>query len=183
MNKPSILVLGHKSHGKDTFCELLIKETGLAFYSSSFFVNEKVVFPVLGPKYGYPDAMSCYEDRNNHRIEWRDLILAYNTPDRTRMAREILSEVSVYCGMRSNEEFQACEKDRLFDFIFWVRSTGRLDSNGFPLEENDESMGIEYNPKRMILIGNAGLKEELKYQAKVAADLIHGKANLIRVEK
>jgi len=171
MNKLSILVLGHKSHGKDFFCDLLVKETGLYFYSSSFFVNEKVVFPVLGPKYGYANAMACYEDRDKHRVEWRDLILAYNTPDRTRMAREILSEVSIYCGMRSNEEFQACEKASLFGFIFWVRSTGR---DG--LEENDESMDIEYNPKRMILIDNSGSKDNLVHQAKIAAEIIQGRA-------
>lgn len=180
INKPSLLVLGHKSHGKDFFCELLVKETQLHFYSSSYFVNEKVVFPVLGPKYDYPDAISCYEDRDNHRVEWRDLILAYNTPDRTRMAREILSEVNIYCGMRSNEEFQACEKARLFDFIFWVRATGRLNNKGVALEENDESMDIDYNPKRMILIDNSGSKDNLKHQAKIAADIIQGRAFLYK---
>jgi hypothetical protein len=179
MNKPTVLILGHKQHGKDFFCELLTKETKLPFYSSSFFVNEKVVFPVLGPKYNYPNAIACYEGRNNHRVECRDLILAYNTPDRTRMAREILSEVSVYCGMRSNDEFQACEKSNLFDFIFWVRSTGRIDSNGILIEENDESMDIEYNPKRMILIDNSGSKEELKHQVKIAAEIIKGETNLL----
>jgi len=175
MKSLTYLVLGHRHSGKDTFSELFVEENKISFYSSSFLVNEETVFPVLGPKYGYANPIACYEDRNNHRVEWRDLILAYNTPDRTRMARRILDTAALYCGMRSNEEFQACEKAGLFDYIFWIRATPRV-------EENDPSMDIEYDPSRMILINNSGTLEDLKRQVKIASEIVQGKANLISVD-
>lgn len=123
--KPKLLVIGYARHGKDTVCELLRDHFHYKFVSSSFFAAEKVVYPVLQQKYGYQSLQECYDDRSNHRSEWFDLIAAYNYPDPARLAKEMLEEHDIYCGMRNRLELQACEKQDLFDEIIWVDASVR----------------------------------------------------------
>lgn len=128
-----ILVIGKARHGKDTFCEMLAEATGLKFASSSEFVAERAVYPVLMPRYGYASKAEAYADRVNHRNEWRDLIREYNTPDAARLARELLAENDIYCGMRHIDEFNAARG--LFDVVVYVDASGRVGGE-------DESMMI-----------------------------------------
>jgi hypothetical protein len=110
-----ILVLGHGGHGKNEVCDILHRH-GLSSCSSSWFAFEKVIWPAIGHE--YVDKESCYADRRNRRQEWFDFISEYNTPDKARLAKELLAEYDVYNGMRSMDEFLATYK--LFDKILWV---------------------------------------------------------------
>lgn len=118
---PKVLVLGYARHGKDTVCDIIKEEYGFTFRSSSEFCAEHVVHPAMRSE--YDTWQECFADRHNHRARWFDLITAYNTPDRARLARGILAESDVYCGMRNIEEFQAAES--LFDAVVWVDASGR----------------------------------------------------------
>lgn len=149
MNK-NILILGHKQHGKGTFCELLKKYHHIDSISSSTYANNKFIFPTLAPIYGYSTAEECFEDRHSHREEWFELIKSYNTPDATRMAREMLELCPAYDGMRNDIEFFGCLSIRLFDLILWVDAADRK-----PLE-SEKSMKIKFDPNIMIKVDNNG---------------------------
>lgn len=114
-------ILGHARHGKDTVAELLQRlDPSLRFISSSRFALDKVIWPAIGHRYATKEE--CFEDRLNLpvRKEWYDLITAYNTPDRARLASELMEEHDVYVGLRNREELLECKRQGLFDVILWV---------------------------------------------------------------
>jgi hypothetical protein len=117
-----LIVTGHAAAGKDTLCEILEENTGLKFGSSSLIACEEVVLPVLGPKYGYTTVDECFNDRNNHRSEWYDLISEYNREDPTRLGKHILFQLGldVYCGLRNIREFQALVDNGFIQYTIWV---------------------------------------------------------------
>lgn len=122
---PKILIIGHARHGKDTFAQILTDCWGFSFQSSSMYCAEKVIFPVLSSKYGYKTPLECFEDRVNHRAEWKDLISEYNQKDLTRLTKGILETSNIYVGMRDFDEFQACKEQGLFDLVVWVDDSYR----------------------------------------------------------
>lgn len=123
MRDKKILVCGDGGHGKDEFCESL----GVSFISSSRAALDKVIWPsVLRLEGHYASKEACFKDRRNHRDTWFRLISEYNLDDPTRLAREILAENRVYCGMRSRREFYASEEEGLFDITVWVDASDRL---------------------------------------------------------
>lgn len=138
--RPKLLVIGYGRHGKDTVCEMLRDKYGYKFMSSSMFAAQQVVYPVLKNKYGYATVDECYADRHNHRAEWFELIAAYNAFDLSRLARELLVEHDIYCGMRNRAELLACKEQGVFDHIVWVDATGR----GIPPEDASScTVGIQ----------------------------------------
>lgn len=115
--KPSLLILGYARHGKDTVADILNKQYGFSFISSSVFVGQNILWPRWGvAKYDNFDEM--FEDRVNHRQLWFEMIAAYNTPDKSKTVRGILAEYDMYVGLRSYEELTASR--HLFDQIVWV---------------------------------------------------------------
>ena len=119
--KLKLMILGYARHGKDTVAEILHNDLGLKFMSSSFAAAEKVMVPYFASKgITYPSLAECYADRVNHRQEWFEEIKAYNTPDLSRLAREIYAENDIYVGIRNIFEFSAARDARLFDYSIWV---------------------------------------------------------------
>lgn len=180
--KKKVLILGHGRHGKDAAAEILKNALGYQFISSSLFAAKRVMMPYFA-KIGifYPDVEACYEDRHavywqdwaprrwflrllglkprliEHRAIWFDQISAYNSPNKARLASEIMAESDVYVGMRSNEEYQATK--HLFDVILWVDASDRVD-----YREPRNSFGIDYNPGEMIWTDNNGTLSDLERQ-------------------
>lgn len=115
-----ILILGHARHAKDTVAEIIRKNYGLNFESSSRAAAEIFIFDALKDKYNYKDIDECFEDRVNHRKEWNNLICDYNTPNKSRLAEEIMSKNDIYVGMRDDEEFNKCQEICLFDTVIGV---------------------------------------------------------------
>jgi dephospho-CoA kinase len=118
--KPKILIVGHARHGKDTVAQILADGWDFKFQSSSLAAAEIVVFPVLSKIYGYETVEECFNDRVNHRAEWKDLITEYNSEDRTKLAKQILEDNNIYVGMRCKYELATCRANGLFDVIVWV---------------------------------------------------------------
>lgn len=145
-----ILILGHGAHGKDTIADAVTRFTGLRFESSSMAAAEAAVFPELSKLYGYKTAQECFDDRRNHRQEWRALITAYNTPDKGRLCKEIIARCDGYIGMRCHEEFAAVR--HLFDYVLWVDASLRAGP--------DPSMTIECEDDSMVYICNNGTPED-----------------------
>lgn len=155
--KPKVLILGHARHGKDTVAEMLRDKYGYTFASSSMFCAERVMMPHFNslPSHpGYATVEDCYEDRVNHRATWFQQIEAYNSPDRSRLAREMLETNDLYVGMRSAREF--AEARPLFDHVVWVDAKGR----GVAPEDRD-SFDIDFKPD-MWLVRNDGTLEDLE---------------------
>jgi hypothetical protein len=154
--KLKLMILGYARHGKDTVAEILTQNHGLKFANSSWEAGKKIMMPYFA-SFGvhYKDFMECYEDRVNHRAEWFEQILAYNTPDLARLAREIYSESDVYVGMRSRAEFDAAKKEGLFQYAIWV------DRSKILPPESASSNDIDITAADYV-IDNNGTLEQLK---------------------
>lgn len=181
--KPKLLVIGHARHGKDTVAEILERDYGLAFTSSSLFCAEKVVWHALQnvpealKRYAeagcpgltraqltnelammldrhYADAQACFEDRANFRTAWFSLIAAYRYPEKERLAREIFAKNDIYVGIRHPGEFRATVNSGMVDLTIWVDAEERLPT------EDAGSMRLE--PWMAdVIIDNNGSEDEL----------------------
>lgn len=120
MTKKKIGIFGYARHGKDTVAEILADRMDYYFCSSSLFACEEAVYPYLAQKYGYRTPYECFEDRINHRAEWKDLITFYNKDDKSRLAKKLLVDNDIYVGMRCKDELQACIDQKVFDILIWV---------------------------------------------------------------
>jgi hypothetical protein len=190
--RPKLLLLGPGRHGKDTVAEMLRDEFGLQFISSSLFAAERVMMPYFDSiGIQYLNVEECFADRHREWVEdpwwvvlwkaftggelkkgsnravWYDQIMAHNSPDKAKLAREIMSNSDIYVGMRSAEEFKA--STHLFDYIIWVDASGR----GVPMEDTN-SMSIAFDPGSMWKINNDGTLENLREQVRTFGEQVLG---------
>ena len=152
---PTILIIGHGQHGKDTVAEYFADTFGLTYKSSSEAAAEIFIYDELKDKYGYKDFSECFEDRINHRPEWYRLITEYNSVDRAKLAKGILFNNQCYVGMRDRDEITECIRQGIFDIIIWVDASKR-----FP-QESPDSFNIDVSCADFI-IDNNGTFGELK---------------------
>lgn len=125
--RPKLMVLGNARHGKDTVCEIMCREHGLTFESSSHFVALRAVEPYLKERgITYPNFDAMYADRVNHREAWFKAIELYNKDDGARLAKELYAQYDVYCGLRSKMELDALRDQGVVDFVIWVDASRRL---------------------------------------------------------
>ena len=166
--KMKLLILGHARHGKDTLAEILRDHYGFKFQSSSQAASDIFIYDALKKVYRYDSAEECFEDRVNHRKEWHDLICWYNSIDKARLAKDILSSSDCYVGMRDGEEIMECMKQKLFDLIIWVDAGKRLP------EESQDSFDISIRTADIIIQNNGG-EEEFKSKVIKIFDLMFGR--------
>ena len=152
-HKPKLLIIGHARHGKDTLANYLRDVHDFRVADSSIRAAEIFLFDKLATKYGYTTFQECYLDRVNHRAEWFQEIKAYNTPDKTRLARNIMADSDIYVGMRDSDEINACMAAKIFDAIFWVDASERL-----PPEPTD-SFNIDASLATFIIDNNGDLDQ------------------------
>jgi len=152
MNKqrklPRFLIIGNMRHGKDSLAEIWQDNFGLTFKSSSQAASDIFLYDTLKDKYGYKTPEECFEDRVNHRAEWKELICDYNKEDRAKLAKGILEHSDCYVGMRDREEINECMRQGLFDIIIWVDASERLpleDSSSFDIDKTCADIIIENN--------------------------------------
>lgn len=127
--RPKLMIVGHARHGKDTVCTMLAKY-GYKWVSSSWACGQIAVWPkLLEMRDKHDPTVMCvpyitfqeaFDDRANHRAFWFQCIKDYNTPDETRLAREIFADHDIYCGIRRAEELAACREQKVCDFTIWV---------------------------------------------------------------
>jgi hypothetical protein len=116
-----LMIIGYARHGKDTVADIFTNTFGLAAISSSYAAAQHVMVPFFAKKgIVYPSLEACFEDRVNHRQDWYEQIKAFNTPDKTRLARQIYATSDIYVGMRSDDEYDATKAAGLFDYSIWV---------------------------------------------------------------
>lgn len=155
--KPKLLVLGHARHGKDTVAEILQKDYGFTFTSSSLFCAKKVIWNAIHyPREAlnrhkaagspgmdvdaletelvmmmdreYPSVEACFNDRANFRTAWFSLIAGYCYPNKERLAREIFEENDIYVGVRNKREYYAIVNSGIVDGVIWVDASERSEA-------------------------------------------------------
>lgn len=161
----NVLIIGHKSHGKDEAGARLARLLECQYLSSSLFMCERAVLPTLAPLYEYTSVEDCYADRDNHREEWFNLIYEYNRLSPTRTADELLKEASIYVGMRNRIEFNANMDKGNFDVVLWVEAGKRKE------KEPHESMELTEEDADYV-VDNNGSVEDLQAQLVYYASLI-----------
>lgn len=181
-----VILMGYARHGKDTVAEMLRDRYGLRFVSSSQFCAERVVLPAVRkmwerfngasptrveqPAVGpYASPLECFDDRANHRKFWFDTITAYNTPDLSRLGREIFQDFDVYCGIRNHREFHALKNAGVFDVAIWVDASGR----GLPAEGKD-SCTVEPWMADFVLDNSGSLEDLSRNLEALVAPLMEG---------
>lgn len=145
----SIIITGHKNHGKDTACEII----NLPWVGSSRYACNKFIFNQMKEKYKYRDTLKCYEDRNNHRKFWYDSIEDYNAEDRARLGTEIFSNYTIYCGIRSIRELTALRKKFPSLLVVWIDASKRK-----PLESK-ESITVTQEDCDIIITNNNSIED------------------------
>ena len=148
-----LMIMGHARHGKDTVADILREQYSIKCISSSWHACLAFVFDALKDKYRYTSAEECFNDRNQHRQKWFDLISAYNEQDKSRMAHEIFSEHDAYIGCRNSDEFIAIRDANLFDFAIWVDRSQHLPA------ENQESCTVSPHQADYLLDNNGSLHD------------------------
>ena len=148
MSKLKLIIIGLGRHGKDTASEFLRDEMNYNFCSSSWFVAEKAVYPLLKRKYNYSTLQECYDDRHEHRADWFNIICEYNNPNPAKLGTELFKEHDIYCGLRNVAEFEAMKKNGVFDYCIWVDAFDRLgqteDKSSITLSKSDADF-VVYN--------------------------------------
>jgi hypothetical protein len=169
MNTPKLLIIGHGRHGKDSMAEILEREFGMTFRSSSMAASEIFIYEEIKEKYDYVDAADCFHDRCNHRAEWYDMICEYNKYDRAKLAKDILNDSDCYVGMRDLSEIDECMKQGVFDLIVWVDAGDRLPNEG------KDSFNVPRS-RADVVIDNNGSFEIFERKVKAFGKLIFVKA-------
>lgn len=143
-----LVVTGNGQHGKDTACEYLRDYYGLSFMSSSEYIGKKIIYPMLKKEDAELTWEQCFKGRHNNRSLWYNLITEYNTPDKTKIGREIFSQYDIYCGLRNIDELNAQKQSGLFDHSIWIDASLRLpqeSSSSLTIRESDCDYKIENN--------------------------------------
>lgn len=159
-----IAVISQANQGKDTLCEIVSEIYNVPFVSSTYYIAEHIVFPLLKDKYGYRNLEECLKDKANHRKEWADIINKYNEKDLSKVAKDILSINDFYCGIRCKKQLEASK--HLFDLIIWVDASERLG-----VTENSSSITVTKDDADIIITNN-GTKEEFERKVKKVFSLL-----------
>lgn len=171
-----ILIVGHKQHGKDTVAIALAERLGLTYESSSEIAINRGLFDAFIEEefaesyaaHGIELARKMfYDQRDSYRPFMFRTIQDFNTPDKTALARLILEDNDIYCGMRCRKELLACKDAKLFDWIIFVDAQGRKEF------ESSNSMTITQTDANVIL-GNSGSEADLADKLDNLAILLKG---------
>ncbi|MCA0851492.1 hypothetical protein [Salipiger thiooxidans] len=160
---PRLLVIGHGRHGKDTAAALLAQALGVSWASSSEFVAQRAVWPLVEGRGPWRDWQAMYEDRHAHREMWFHAIAAYNLAPGPSLAEQLLEDHAIYVGMRRRAELVATRQ--LFDCVVWVDGSRRLPG------EDPASMQLTRRDADLILDNN-GTREDLERSVTEAVHLI-----------
>ncbi|PSV00976.1 hypothetical protein [Photobacterium kishitanii] len=149
---PKFIVMGHKQHGKDSFCEYLRDNYGVTFASSSYTALEVFLFESIKGQFGYKTIDEAYEDRDNHRELYFNKISKFNEDNGLdTLGKIIFKNKDGYCGIRNRKEFVALKNANEFNISIWIDASERLEpENGSSneLTKNDADIVITNNTTR-----------------------------------
>lgn len=168
---PNIVVIGHKRHGKDAFCEMLRDSFMVSFAGSSYVAAEEFLYKEaemqlncwqIAPKglVDHPDGTlmtldEFYEARNDNREWWFDQISRFCVTG-TELGDLIFNKQgkTIYCGCRNYREYKAMKDAGMIDLTVWVDASSRREL------ESPESFNIPKS-EADVVIDNNGPEESL----------------------
>ena len=124
-----LMIMGSGRHGKGTFCDIAFKYFGLTSLGSSWFACQTFLFDKLKDRFGYTSVEECFNDRHRDdamRQLWYQEILAYNTPDLTRLGAGIYAQADFYEGVRDDKEYAALREAGFIDLAIWIDASERM---------------------------------------------------------
>lgn len=154
-----LIICGLARHGKDTAAEYLAEKYNMTFQSSSRAALDIFLFDDLNLNRGwamlppYPDKEAAFSDRVNLREYWHEAIKCYNTPDKARLAKDILSKNDIYVGMRCRDELAAIRKEMPV-VVLWIDATERLGET-----ETSASITVRWPDCDTVICNNTTLEE------------------------
>lgn len=140
MKKPTILIVGHGRHGKDTLAEMITKELGHKFRGSSQVAASEVIYPLMRNFYDSPE--DAFEKRHQNRQLWASLIRDFNRDDKSRLAKLVCEGGYGYTGLRELEEVKKCIEMGVFTHVIWISRS--------VLPENDPTMTFKFHDLFML---------------------------------
>ncbi len=158
-----LLITGIGRGGKDSACSIIKNQLNLNFISSSEYVGRKVIYPRLRELNNSLTWEQCFNSRHQNRKYWYDAITSYNTPDTSRLGRELFDEYDIYCGLRNINEFKALQEHKAFDLSIWIEAEERLRSSKIPIE-SPSSITITKEDCDIIIENN---KTEKEFEEKI----------------
>ena len=154
MNNKKRLILGMGRHGKDTVAEIMRDNYGISFTSSSW-ACAGVLKPVLDIVNGIKSKEDHFNERHLYRELWMVLIGLYNSEDKAALAKRILKDTDTYVGLRSKVEYEECIRQGVFDEVFYVDASKRVDYV-------DPTAEVGYDKDTMLFIDNNGSLGDLE---------------------
>lgn len=127
--KTKILLAGKSRSGKDALASILNRKYGMTFASSSWVAAKTFIFDKMKDSHGYRTIEECYEDRHtgDNRALWYKYITEYNKDDPAKLAKQIVKDSDIYCGLRNTVELEECYRKGIFDLTFWIDASKRVE--------------------------------------------------------
>jgi hypothetical protein len=151
MKNFKIHLTGYGEHGKDHACLYLKDKLNLSFVGSSYFCAQEFIYESIKDLFGYKSVEECFNDRRNHRDLWHNLIVLYNSEDKTKLSSKIFENNNIYCGIRCRKELDAC-KDKWPDLlVIWIDASERLE------KESDNSCTVTKDQADIIITNNSDI--------------------------
>lgn len=143
-----IAICGFGDAGKDHACKYLAQYTTLKYERSTSEAATAVVWEKWGHE-RYPDALTMFQDRHNHRDVWHKIILEHNQPHGTTLYEGMLPKNDLLNGIRDGSELAACMIHGLVDLAIWITRPG--------FEESRASCTVQERDCHFTILNDAGL--------------------------
>lgn len=116
-----IALCGYGESGKDTVAKWLAANTTLRYQKSTSQAAAEIVFERWGYS-RYPDPLTCWLDRRNHRPVWQTIILNVNRTDPNNLGiyRILQADHDIYNGIRTPQDLEALYSEGLISLSVWV---------------------------------------------------------------
>lgn len=114
-----VALCGPGRSGKDTVSAYLSVKTALRYQISTSEMACQLIFDTVFPD-RYLSLEECHADRVNHRVVWREAILAYNQPSGIRLYEDYQDTHDIFNGIRCKDELQSGLMSGFFDLSIWV---------------------------------------------------------------
>jgi len=154
-----IAICGHGRCGKDTAANWLNAHTTLCYQESTSQAAAQLCFDALARQYGYQSVQEAFDDRANHRVEWAEIIWAYNQPDGLTLYRGMLDAGDILDGIRRAPELLALRQNAMIDLVIWIERD----------VPNDPSLEMTSDVADIIIPNNGTLDELYERLARIAS--------------
>lgn len=110
LSKKVIFVSDSKQVGKDYVAAKFLEYLDEGATPTSFILSKEIVYPILKNIYKYSSWEECYNDRDNHREEWKSILSNYGE---AKFHLKLLESSNVSIGVRDYRSLDIIRKELL----------------------------------------------------------------------